>query len=785
MTGSHAAARRVGLPLVRFLLFALPLCLASAAPQPASGGSCERLGATPLGFDELYDLVLEIIAAEREGRWSAARRSAETLIEGIDSLEEEARRAWADSRSIALHAIARERRETGDPIGAIRLLDEPIEQFVDMNPGYRSQLLSLRGLVLLELGLPDRAADPIDRAVQLSLAQLADFEANVHGAEVAMNWAGLFNAHLRQANQRIAISRYREAAEGVSALAERLDWDRVEQKIGTRRRAQNLGSLHCLAGIARSNLDDEGDKAAGRRAFDLVLEIEGARPEDRIQALGRLVRLDLADRDHQAAERRLDALEALLSELAEAASVRDLAWAAALRVESNRASGLPIQGSVDALDEAMELLVASWQGSIRPGGVGRLRYRLLRSVVAEWLSLGTPEEAVQRLARVESCGLLWERLGRPQPDLADLRNALVTDDSGCLVFFPGDRQLVVLAIGPSDSKCPSGVLRAIVEDHRIIREQAREFMIRLRTPPGSLGPGERERRSRELSRIGEGLTRGKHALLPAEIRDVVSGWSTVRVVGRESLEGLAFEALELTGEVPFGRRHAVTDLPATVLAPALASAGTDRGHDILCLGAPGDAADDRYPEAMGFAVSNESWEALTGAYRASNPLGEVLVRTGPQATVGALRACSEQRFGVLHVLAHGIRDRRFELEGRLLLAADGSDDGILEVSDLRDLEAPPIVILSACNGSAGPPRPGDAGSNHLGGAFLMGGARSVVGHADRVRLGTALAVSERLFVELGNGVEPAEAARRVRDWMARTEGFEDPFHWGLLQVLGL
>ncbi len=105
--------------------------------------------------------------------------------------------------------------------------------------------------------------------------------------------------------------------------------------------------------------------------------------------------------------------------------------------------------------------------------------------------------------------------------------------------------------------------------------------------------------------------------------------------------------------------------------------------------------------------------------------GKATIEVGAQATKSAYRSLSPKN-SVIHLATHGLISEERPMESALVLAPDGSDDGLLTVKDI--LSMPPLkakmVVLSACQTGRGKIT-GD-GVVGLSRAFIIAGAPSVV-----------------------------------------------------------
>jgi len=163
------------------------------------------------------------------------------------------------------------------------------------------------------------------------------------------------------------------------------------------------------------------------------------------------------------------------------------------------------------------------------------------------------------------------------------------------------------------------------------------------------------------------------------------------------------------------------------------------------------------------------------------------VTRGAEATRAAL---AERLAGarVAQVLAHGsYEEARERPAGMLLAAPDGAPGVFVGADEIEALDAPPLTVLTVCEGGRAPKRRGDAGAADLAGALLAAGtrARCVVQSAFDLDVESARAISARFHAALAAGDAPAEALRKARAAMARDPRFADPFHHATMVAVGL
>ena len=137
-------------------------------------------------------------------------------------------------------------------------------------------------------------------------------------------------------------------------------------------------------------------------------------------------------------------------------------------------------------------------------------------------------------------------------------------------------------------------------------------------------------------------------------------------------------------------------------------------------------------------------------------------------------------YDVAAVLAHGDYD-----PGRRRPAGIRLADGLLECDDLEGAFLPPVVCLLACGAARGPQVIGDAGTIHLGGAALVGGAEAVLVAETDIETEATLVLFETFLRRLRRGDPPDEALRRARNAVrALGPRWSDPFFVSGIRLFG-
>jgi len=170
-----------------------------------------------------------------------------------------------------------------------------------------------------------------------------------------------------------------------------------------------------------------------------------------------------------------------------------------------------------------------------------------------------------------------------------------------------------------------------------------------------------------------------------------------------------------------------------------------------------------------------SWALETGERLGPLPMARreasnIRRRLPPGAVVLVAGAASERtfkqidlsRFGLLHVAAHGVIDDANPDRTGLLLAADGEEDGILQVRELSDLRLDgQVVVLSSCRSAAGALLGGE-GPMGLARAFLASGAGAVVASLWPVRDEDAFTFFGEFYGGLSEGESVSIALARAQ-----------------------
>lgn len=158
--------------------------------------------------------------------------------------------------------------------------------------------------------------------------------------------------------------------------------------------------------------------------------------------------------------------------------------------------------------------------------------------------------------------------------------------------------------------------------------------------------------------------------------------------------------------------------------------------------------------------------------------------SGEEATVHAF-ADGAVRSALIHFAGHANSDTSASY-GALRLAASGNDSGILSSNDIAHLPmaSHPLVVLAACGTFRGDPTH-VAGMLSLARAFLMAGARGVVGTLWEIDDDASAPLFIRFHELLRAGLSPAHALRQTEIEMLHStnERLRHPATWSPVELL--
>jgi CHAT domain-containing protein len=143
-------------------------------------------------------------------------------------------------------------------------------------------------------------------------------------------------------------------------------------------------------------------------------------------------------------------------------------------------------------------------------------------------------------------------------------------------------------------------------------------------------------------------------------------------------------------------------------------------------------------------------------------------------------------FKILHFAVHGVASPQFPDRAALILGRDpkSNDDGLLQLREITQLSlSADLVTLSACDTATGKLE-GEEGIYGLAEAFLLAGAKSVVGALWNVDDSATQALMKDFYTHLADGQDKASALRQAKlDYLQRL-GDRPPVFWAAFTLVG-
>jgi CHAT domain-containing protein len=113
-----------------------------------------------------------------------------------------------------------------------------------------------------------------------------------------------------------------------------------------------------------------------------------------------------------------------------------------------------------------------------------------------------------------------------------------------------------------------------------------------------------------------------------------------------------------------------------------------------------------------------------------------------------------------------------------------SDDGLLEFQEITQLSlSADLVTLSACDTANGKLE-GEEGIDGLAEAFLLAGAKSVVGALWDVEDSATRTLMKAFYSHLGQGQDKAFALRQAKLHYLQTSANSSPVYWAPFTLIG-
>ncbi|MEM9381567.1 MAG: CHAT domain-containing protein [Planctomycetota bacterium] len=678
------------------------------APRP---GAVSRAA----DLDELWDALLaqpahpddpedHLALAALDGLGIALGADPDAALDGIAGLLERAGiddvgRGLVLSRSAEAHWFAGRRQEYELAIAdAGRALGRARE--ADGEAATRARFLHhvMRGVERMEDGRPDLAFESLERARSAAGEILRR-----NGKPGPWIRAAIKELDLAHASDDVELGR-----RVVRRVREHSAWSSSLGRDDAELRAAFEWRVAALDLVSGESAGENG--AAMTAALDAL-----ARLVDDATLAGGFGRNErrIAGRYHvRAAARRgeFDRARATLDALAsfELLDGRELAT---LRARVDHAELGPSAARTEALIAAVRDRIAAWESA---ADGRRARGLLHYDADAELISLAVesltatrgPEAALELLAEVGSAGSLAAQLGARSATLDEIL-ALVPDGGGLLVLAPGyqtDHVFVVDTEGVGARR-----IEGARELHAARKALTRAHRERIVSPGGAV---ELDARADELAGL---------LFDPATV-DRLASWERATIVGLEAWGEAPVEWLPVAGE-RLGARMELAFAPSLAVATRLAQ-GVELGSsaDGLLFALVPDAGEEsraEFPNASALALAVD----VEGRILPSGDSSARVLRGGA-ATLDALGLALQTPTEALVVLGHGVTTRSGA--PALLLYGGTRVGGLLTAVQIRELVAPPLVVLASCESSRSVSLRGGDGSEALDAAFLVAGASVVV-----------------------------------------------------------
>jgi hypothetical protein len=378
------------------------------------------------------------------------------------------------------------------------------------------------------------------------------------------------------------------------------------------------------------------------------------------------------------------------------------------------------------------------------------------------------ERSLAEFVLAQTVGSLAQALGARPPEWTEIR-ALLGAGELALLHLPVREQGRLLVIAHE------GVSVHPLPPLPRIQDQRRRFtraLDRALADPDGLAWEELAEEGRRLAAL----------LFPPSVVERVAAARALAVVAPENLGYVPFELLPVGAEAAFGLTHEVRYLPSLPVATALARRRAARPPSapdapklaVFAADRPGTIEGASYPP---LPIEAKGLEALASAFAS-----DLTVAWGVNGDRAGLEALLAQRPRALFALAHGHVDRTRARPVALVL---GGAHALLDASEVEGLAAPELVTLGTCGAWEGPRRRGDDGRAHLPSALLLAGADTVVAAESRLLFEPAWDLLTRFHAELGAGRTPAAALLEARRSIADAPTARERALALLVHVIGL
>jgi len=159
---------------------------------------------------------------------------------------------------------------------------------------------------------------------------------------------------------------------------------------------------------------------------------------------------------------------------------------------------------------------------------------------------------------------------------------------------------------------------------------------------------------------------------------------------------------------------------------------------------------------------------------------------GADATESKFKSEPLANFKILHFAVHGLSNPQFPDRAALILGRDpkSNDGGLLQFREIAQLSlSADLVTLSACDTATGKLE-GEEGIDGLTEAFLLAGAKSVVGALWNVDDSATGTLMKDFYAHLANGEDKAAALRQAKLDYVQRMGDRAPAYWAAFTLVG-
>jgi CHAT domain-containing protein/tetratricopeptide (TPR) repeat protein len=356
------------------------------------------------------------------------------------------------------------------------------------------------------------------------------------------------------------------------------------------------------------------------------------------------------------------------------------------------------------------------------------------------------------------------------PRFADLQYAQPLDAPGIRKALPDARTAVVeYTLGPARSFAwavtKTGMLALTLPRQSEIDRLVSAYRSEIARPVSSLTLAAGQA---ELRQAGDRL----YAAVFRPIEPALAGIRRIIVIPDGALYFIPFDAL------PDARGGRLLDRFGVSYTPSATSLGEIRRpsgaplRTLLAVGDPTYAPDRGLPP---LPYTRKEVMELARLF----PKADRTVLVGDEASEQKFESLPLDRYGLIHIAAHGIFNEQYPSRSGIALAASPREDGVLQVGEIVHLRlSARVVTLSACNTALGKLVTGE-GMLGLTRAFLYAGASRVAVSLWNVDDGSTAELMKGFYENLNRGLAPAEALRQAKLRMLRQGDalWRNPHFW--------